>query len=159
MSNLVGHILSIRFGRNPIHLPVIAQYSKNGLVSYVTPLWNEASKRFTEYREDSYFLQSGRASFSKQAFPMSEQHKAASRAFRLGMLLKKSARRLQRAKAFDFSEAAITAQKSHAGQWGFWAESSPVFVDESPRMAEIQALHDKLDGMFRAEMELAGIII
>lgn len=160
MNSKVGHILSIRFAKQPLHYPIIAQYTRNGLTSYVIPLWKQESQSFTEYREDSYFLEEYRSSISKEAFQMSEQHKACARAFRIQQLLKKSSKRVTRAKGYALALSTFTAQKSYAGQWGNWNESTPMIATVSEkRLVEIQALHVKLGEMFRAEMALAKITI
>lgn len=162
MNSKVGHILSIRYSNQPLHYPIIAQFrsKQTGLMHYVIPLWNATSKKFIDYREDSHFLDSDRSSFSKEAFQMSEQHKACARAFRLQMLLKKSSKRVNRAKMFVSLETAITAQKSYSGHWGNWSDNAPVFVDANEkRLMEVEALHAKLDELFRAEMALAKISI
>lgn len=169
MSNLVGHILSIRFGRNPIHLPVIAQYSKDGMVTYVTPLWNEASKRFTEYREDSYFLQSGRASFSKQAFPLSEQHKAASRAFRLQSILKKLDRHISRIKAMGGVQSILAMEvitgyrqsfdMADKSTWQLRADHQDFVEVDSSWLATNKARFERINQLFLAEMQEARITI
>lgn len=167
MSNLVGHILSIRFGRNPIHLPIIAQYSKNGLENYVTPLWNDASQKFTEYRQDSYFLQSGRAAFSSQAFAMSEQHKACSRAFRLQVLLKKLSRHISMIKARGGVESVLQMEvvtnyraafeMADKSTWQLQADSGDFVAVDSSWLATNKARFERINQLFLAEMQEAGI--
>lgn len=115
MNSKLGHILSIRFAHQPLHYPIIAHYTRNGLTSYVIPLWNAESKRFMEYRQDSYFLAPDRYSISKEAFQMSEQHKACSRAWRIQQLLKKSSKRVGRAKSYALTISTIAPQKSPSG--------------------------------------------
>lgn len=159
MSSKVGHILSIRFAKQPLHYPIIAEYTRNGLTSYVVPLWKHESQSFTEYREDSYFLEEYRSSFSKEAFQLSEQHKACARAFRVQQLLKEAKTRLNRAKAFTYGSSKIVATHGVSGQWGFRAENELLFADASPYIAQCQALVSKLGALFREEMALAGITI
>lgn len=84
----VGHVLSYRYNGGRAMLPIIGQYSKNGLVSYVLAQWNEASKSFIEKREDSYIFTDGGGHISKDAMQLSEAHKAMSRAFALQVELK-----------------------------------------------------------------------
>lgn len=162
MTSKVGHILSIRYSNQPLHYPIIAQFrsKQTGLMHYVIPLWNATSKKFIDYREDSHFMASDRSSFSKEAFQMSEQHKACARAFRLQMLLKKSSKRVNRAKNFVLTNGVLVAQKSSAGHWGNWPEFHADYLPANEkRLAEVETLHVKLDEMFRAEMALAKITI
>lgn len=159
MNSKLGHILSIQYANQPLHYPIIGAFrsKQTGLMHYVTPVWNEESKKFIDYREDSYFFRG--VNQPPAPYFMSKQHKACSRAFRIQQLLKKSSKRLARAKSYALTTSTIAPQKSPSGQWRNEFEYTSEYPANEKRLMEVEALHAKLDELFKAEMAFAGITI
>ena len=165
--NRVGHVLSFQWGKETVKRPIIAQYTRNGLTSYVTPQWNEAAQIFIEYREDSYIFTDKHARISEGAMQLSEQHKAMSRAFALQVELKaaKQAIRMIYAQGGEVYTMALNPvtlprrrfemddKTTYEMQYG-----EAVFVEiDSEALQAAKDRYEALKAAFLEEMALAGI--
>ncbi len=163
MTSLVGHIISYTFCGMVHHHPIIAQYQHGYKTRYVIPSWN--GKRFDYLSSTDYQLDPERCTISKEAFPLSEPHKAMSRAYRLQQLLIKHAARVTRARtnaayvSVPEVQAAYRSHKDMLDRLDFQSYPQAMeWVDSSEGyLGQVLALHKTLDKLFRDEMKLAGI--
>jgi hypothetical protein len=169
-ASLVGHTFTTRFNYQLVNLVVVYQYQERGMTHYVLSSYNADTRRFLDWRSDSYFLAPDRTQISPTALdfsrPENAKYQAMYKALRISMLIGKVKQAFREVDSGLVPVASLTAYTSYRSRFEmedktgyFSTEGEPEFLFGNPKEKERLLIQwVRLAEAYLREMRRAGLI-